>query len=304
VVCGEVSDEGWRKLSSLVARPFSVPMPMGSPAGQACFACRVLDFVIIPDVICGSIAVCHHRSRLRSRTTVGGEPGCLDGSRCRVSRQVVSEEGQLSTASMWHRSTIGHEYPSSFEGGNSRDATQPCVPKAADFSPGTFERPGSGGNPGAEVAKTFLTEQKPTEARAPNGFAGGNSQRLVHPVCAEGGGRFAGCVRGAMFWGQLRSGSHEGGPDGAETDGSAHTDWVRGGQLPRARSNPLVFERRLLIPGVHERFGEGNPEELFNDRRFGFGRAEGRPARFGGEARSLPNGFGRRALCDERDEGG
>jgi hypothetical protein len=93
-----------------------------------------------------------------------------------------------------------------------------------------------------------LTEQKPTEAHASKGFAGGNSQRLVQ--------------------------------------------------------NPLVFERRLLIPGVHGRFGEGNPEESFNDRRSGFGGTEGRPARFGDEARSLPNDFGRRALCDERDEGG
>jgi predicted DNA-binding transcriptional regulator AlpA len=64
-----------------------------------------------------------------------------------------------------------------------------------------------------------------------------------------------------------------------------------------------VFETRSLALGVHERFGEGDPDESFNDRRFGFGRAEGRPARFGDEARSLPNGFGRRALCDERDEG-
>jgi hypothetical protein len=168
-------------------------------------------------------------------------------------------------------------------------------------------------------------EPKPMEARTPNGFAGGNSQRLVHPVCAEGGRRFVGCARGAMFWRQLRGGSHEGGSDGSETGGSAYTEWVRGRQLPKARSprmgsreatpkslfNPLVFEKRSLTPvcsgsllGVHEQFGAGNPEELFNDRRFGFGRTEGRPARFGDEARSLPNGFGRRALCDERDEGG
>jgi hypothetical protein len=382
VVCGEVSDTGWRKLSSLVAPPFAVPMPMSSPAGQVCFACRVLDFVIIPDVICGSIAVCHHRSRPRSRSTVGGEPGCLNGFSCWVSRRMVSEEGQLSTGGMWHRSTIGHEYRMGSRGATPKrsftcvcaeggrrfvgcargamfwrqlrggrheggsDGTESdgsahtewvrggqlpkarslvCVPKAADVLSGALEGPCSGGNSGADVTKADRMEPKPMEARTPNGFAGGNSQRLVHPVCAEGGRRFVGCARGAMFWRQLRGGSHEGGSDGSETGGSAYTEWVRGRQLPKARSprmgsreatpkslfNPLVFEKRSLTPvcsgsllGVHEQFGAGNPEELFNDRRFGFGRTEGRPARFGDEARSLPNGFGRRALCDERDEGG
>jgi hypothetical protein len=196
VVCGEVSDTGWRKLSSLVAPPFAVPMPMSSPAGQVCFACRVLDFVIIPDVICGSIAVCHHRSRPRSRSTVGGEPGCLNGFSCWVSRRMVSEEGQLSTGGMWHRSTIGHEYRM--------------------------------GSRGATPKRSFTC------------------------VCAEGGRRFVGCARGAMFWRQLRGGRHEGGSDGTETDGSAHTEWVRGGQLPKARS-PRVCRRRPTFRRVRSR---------------------------------------------------
>jgi hypothetical protein len=179
---------------------------------------------------------------------VGGEPGCLDGSRCWVSRQVASEEGQLSTGGIGHRSMIGHEYP--------------CVPKAADDSPGAFEGPGSGGNSGAEATTTDLTEPKPTEARASNGFAGGNSQRLVHPVCAEGGGRFAGCVRGARFWGQLRGGSHDDGPDGAETDRSAHIEWVRGGQLPRTCSNPLVFEKRSSDTRCPRAVRRGQPQRI------------------------------------------
>jgi hypothetical protein len=99
----------------------------------------------------------------------------------------------------------------------------PCVPKAADDSPGAFEGPGSGGNSGAEATTTDLTEPKPTEARTSNGFAGGNSRGHV------------------------------------QTHSCSRSD-------------------RLTL-GVHGRFGEGNPKESFNDRRSGFGRAEGRPAR-------------------------
>lgn len=55
--------------------------------------------------------------------------------------------------------------------------------------------------------------------------------------------------------------------------------------------------------GVHGRFGEGNPEESFNDRRSDSGRIEGRPARRW-RVEIMPCGFGRGALCDGRDEGG
>jgi len=160
---------------------FSIPTPMGSPAGLACFACRVLDFVIIPDVICGSIAVCHHRSRLRPRT-------CGWGTR------------------MPRRLTL------------------------LGVAPGGFGR-------GATLDRRHRASVDDW-ARV--------------PVCAEGGGRFAGCVRGARFWGQLRGGSHDDGPDGAETDGSARIEWVRGGQLPTARS-PRVCRRRRTIRRVRSR---------------------------------------------------
>jgi hypothetical protein len=137
-----------------------------------------------------------------------GNPDASAAHAVRCRARWLRKRGNSRPVGMWHRSTMGREYP--------------CVPKAAEESPGAFEGPCSGGNSGAEAARMDLTEPKPTEARASNGFAGGNSRGHVQ--------------------------------------------------------NPLVFWKRSLTRGVHGRFGEGNPEGSFNDRRSGFGRAEGRPS--------------------------
>lgn len=70
-------------------------------------------------------------------------------------------------------------------------------------------------------------------------------------MCAKGGGRFAGRVHAAMFWGQPRGGSHEDGSDGKEPVGGMHTEWVDGAiqRCSFARMGRWeVTPRRLFAP--------------------------------------------------------
>jgi len=89
-------------------------------------------------------------------------------------------------------------------------------------------------------------------------------------VCAKGGGRFAGRVHAAMFWGQPRGGSHEDGSDGKETVGGTRTEWVDERQLSDACSPEWVdgaYPTMLVRPTGSM---GGNSQTLFR-----FGRLDG-----------------------------
>jgi hypothetical protein len=123
---------------------------------------------------------------------------------------------------------------------------------------------------------------------------GGQLLNTAQPVCANGGGRFAGKVRrpslGVTPGGSRRAGPTEKrpfevrAPSGTRGVTPEHrsTRLSSRGVTPEGSFTPLVFDRQSLASkryrfGVHERFGGGNPKELFNVRRSGLGWIEGRP---------------------------
>jgi len=144
---------------------------------------------------------------------------------------------------------------------------KPCGPMAEESSLGPSEWPCCGGNPGAEVRRVDPTMRIPSEVRTPNGSLGGNSRWLVHP------------------------------------------EWVAGGQLPIARSPTRVrkpvtdtLQRSWSVASTtgSERATPKNRSRI--DGSTSVGPQIALLARWRVEI--MPDGFGRRALCDGRDEGG
>jgi hypothetical protein len=92
-----------------------------------------------------------------------------------------------------HRPFAGHEHRVEL-GGQLLNTAQPVCANGGGRFAGKVRRPSLEVTPGGR-RRAGPTEKRPFEVRAPSGIDGGNPGKTAQPVCANGGGRFAGKVR-------------------------------------------------------------------------------------------------------------
>jgi hypothetical protein len=166
----------------------------------ACFACRVLDAVIIPDVI---LRFDRGQPSLARGFGLGsiadGTPDASTALAERMSRWLARKRGNSRPLDR-HRPFTGHKHSSGTEGGNSRRTAQPCALTAEDVPLEKFEGQARGqprvdvGGPDRRKTARLKRAQRveprgatPGEPLTPNALEGGNSQRLVHTrLCSIG----------------------------------------------------------------------------------------------------------------------
>ena len=100
-----------------------------------------------------------------------------------------------------------------------------------------------------------------------------------------------------LRWADLLCGSFGGNSGAQAREASSTRPILWGFSLSLAGKLPLDTHRRWCL-GVHERVGEGNPDDTFNGQRSDFGLTGGRPARSGEVLRFSPKDFGLRVLRD------
>lgn len=117
-----------------------------------------LAFVIILDVICGSIAVRHRRSELRLWSTAGGEPDACTASATRVSRRARSRRGNPPRDSPGTSRSSGRGSERDSRGATLSETVHSGCLSVEDVSPGRITGPSFEGNLGVDVSRSDSRE--------------------------------------------------------------------------------------------------------------------------------------------------